>query len=89
MKLKKLLVSTILLVAIALSCLSQHFISKLDQKTITFGNNPDAGKYVQVSDAKLYYEVYGEGEPIVLLNGGLMGSQPNLTSSYSIVLWWN
>lgn len=41
---------------------------------IPYGNNPDAGHYVQAGDAKLYYEIYGSGEPIVLLHGGIMGS---------------
>ncbi|HPF52963.1 MAG TPA: alpha/beta hydrolase [Draconibacterium sp.] len=40
---------------------------------IAYGNNPDAGQYVQAGDARLYYEVYGSGETIVLLHGGIMG----------------
>ncbi len=41
---------------------------------IAYGNNPKAGRYVQSKDAKIYYEVYGKGQPIVLLHGGLFGS---------------
>jgi pimeloyl-ACP methyl ester carboxylesterase len=41
---------------------------------IPYGNNPKAGHYVQANDAKIYYEVYGKGQPIVLLHGGLFGS---------------
>lgn len=41
---------------------------------IPYGNNPQAGHYVQAKDAKIYYEVYGKGQPIVLLHGGLFGS---------------
>lgn len=41
---------------------------------IPYGNNPQAGHYVQTKDAKIYYEVYGKGQPIVLLHGGLFGS---------------
>ena len=41
---------------------------------IPYGNNPEAGHYVQTKDAKIYYEVYGKGQPIVLLHGGLFGS---------------
>jgi len=41
---------------------------------IPYGNNPKAGHYVQSKDAKIYYEVYGKGQPIVLLHGGLFGS---------------
>ena len=41
---------------------------------IPYGNNLKAGHYVQAKDAKIYYEVYGKGQPIVLLHGGLFGS---------------
>ena len=41
---------------------------------IPYGNNPDVGKYAQTKDAKIYYEVYGKGQPVVLLHGGLFGS---------------
>jgi pimeloyl-ACP methyl ester carboxylesterase len=41
---------------------------------IPYGNNPKAGHYVQTKDAKIYYEVYGKGQPIVVLHGGLFGS---------------
>jgi len=37
---------------------------------IPYGVNEKAGHYCNVSDAKIYYEVYGEGKPIVLLHGG-------------------
>lgn len=41
---------------------------------IPYGNNPAAGHYVQAKDARIYYEVYGKGQPIVLLHGGILGS---------------
>ncbi|WP_304234425.1 alpha/beta fold hydrolase [Jiulongibacter sediminis] len=41
---------------------------------IPYGNNTSAGKYVQAGDAKIYYEVYGTGQPIVILHGGILGS---------------
>ncbi|WP_460611856.1 alpha/beta fold hydrolase [Hymenobacter seoulensis] len=34
-----------------------------------FGDNPQAGGYVPVRGAKLYYERYGHGEPLLLLHG--------------------
>jgi pimeloyl-ACP methyl ester carboxylesterase len=40
---------------------------------IPFGNNPSVGRYFNVGDAKLYYEIYGTGTPIVLLHGGVYG----------------
>jgi pimeloyl-ACP methyl ester carboxylesterase len=39
-----------------------------------YGNNPKAGHYVNAGDAKIYYEVYGKGQPIVILHGGIFGS---------------
>ena len=44
-----------------------------------YGNNPGAGHYVQTKDAKIYYEVYGKGQPVVLLHGGLFGSTIEMT----------
>ena len=41
---------------------------------IQYGNNPKAGHYVNAGDAKIYYEVYGKGKPIVILHGGIFGS---------------
>lgn len=38
-----------------------------------YGNNPAAGRYLDVGDCKIYYEVYGQGEPFVLLHGGVYG----------------
>ncbi|NML65998.1 alpha/beta fold hydrolase [Hymenobacter sp. RP-2-7] len=39
-----------------------------------YGNNPQAGHYVQAGDAKIYYEVYGQGRPFLVLHGALFGS---------------
>lgn len=48
------------------------------QSTIPYGNNTKAGHYVQSGDAKIYYEVYGSGEPVVLLHGGIVGSMAEM-----------
>mgnify|MGYP002621679696 FL=1 len=39
-----------------------------------YGDNVKIGQYVQTKDAKIYYEVYGKGEPILILHGGGVGS---------------
>ena len=36
---------------------------------IDFGNNAVAGKYAEVNGVKLYYETYGSGQPLVILQG--------------------
>lgn len=39
-----------------------------------YGYNDAIGKYYEVAkDTKLYYEIYGEGEPILMLHGGVYG----------------
>ena len=44
------------------------------QSKIPYGNNPAAGHYAQSGDARIYYETYGQGDPLVVLHGGLVGS---------------
>ena len=39
-----------------------------------YGNNPAVGRYVQAGDAKIYYEVYGEGKPVFVFHGGGVGT---------------
>lgn len=34
-----------------------------------YGNNPAVGKYVEINGAKIYYEEYGQGEPLMLIHG--------------------
>ena len=41
--------------------------------SIQYGNNSQAGHYVQADDARIYYEVYGKGEPVLVLHGGMVG----------------
>lgn len=41
---------------------------------VQYGNNPKAGHYVVSEDAKIYYEVYGKGAPLIVLHGGTFGS---------------
>ena len=53
-----------------------HFMQQtpLPASEIPYGANPKAGHYAQAGDAKIYYEVYGKGKPIVILHGGIFGS---------------
>lgn len=44
------------------------------EKQIQYGNNPKAAHYADAGDAKIYYEIYGKGEPFVVLHGGGNGS---------------
>lgn len=39
-----------------------------------YGENLSVGRYAQTDDAKIYYEVYGKGKPILILHGGGVGT---------------
>lgn len=41
---------------------------------VNYGNNPAAGHYQKMADGtNIYYEIYGSGQPLLLLHGGLFG----------------
>jgi pimeloyl-ACP methyl ester carboxylesterase len=35
-----------------------------------YGSNSEAGNYAMVNGIKMYYELYGEGDPVLLIHGG-------------------
>lgn len=91
-------ISTLLLVLFFCSSVyAQKNLVRFFQPTkvvnkIPYGANAKAGYYVQADDAKIYYEVYGKGQPIVLLHGDLFGSTiemagfiDNLKSKFQVI----
>ncbi len=48
--------------------------------SIPYGANPKAANYAVSGDARIYYEVYGKGDPFLLLHGGLFGSSIEMAS---------
>jgi pimeloyl-ACP methyl ester carboxylesterase len=44
------------------------FVFPVRGQEVTYGSNN--GKYVEVSGRDIYYEEYGEGEPVLMLHGG-------------------
>ena len=64
----------------------------LTGQEIPYGLNDKAGKRLDVGDAELYYEVYGEGPPLLLLHGGMFGyideyrdRIPELSKRYQVI----
>jgi pimeloyl-ACP methyl ester carboxylesterase len=57
----------------ALLFLSTFLAASTAAQQVPYGNNPAAGRYMNTADAKIYYEVYGQGRPVVLLHGGFFG----------------
>ncbi|AYB30075.1 alpha/beta fold hydrolase [Chryseolinea soli] len=67
-------------------------LTSIQAQNIPYGDNPKAGKYVQSGDARIYYEVYGEGPPLLLLHGGYYGYiseyeqyYPDLTKNFKVI----
>ena len=58
---KSICITTCILLAIS--------IPGFGQTPIIYGSNAQAGKYIDINDIKIYYETYGEGEPLLLLHG--------------------
>jgi pimeloyl-ACP methyl ester carboxylesterase len=43
--------------------------AQLGLKAIPYGNNKEAGHFISVNGVKIYFEIYGEGFPLVLIHG--------------------
>ncbi|TAL42225.1 MAG: alpha/beta hydrolase [Chitinophagaceae bacterium] len=79
---KLLLFSLFIILSLEMFCQTEtakplrHFMQSVPSaaNAIEYGNNPKTGHYANTGDAKIYYEVYGKGRPIVILQGGIFGS---------------
>ena len=58
------LLSSILIFGI--SCAQEKLSFKFDTP---YGSNENVGKYITINGAKIYYEEYGKGEPLLLIHG--------------------
>ncbi len=66
MKSQRILDVIILLILIsANNALSQETF----ESNINYGNNEQAGAYIEVNGVKIYFETYGKGSPLVLIHG--------------------
>jgi pimeloyl-ACP methyl ester carboxylesterase len=60
-------------------------------KNSIYGHNPKAGHYATVRGVKMYYEIYGKGEPLLLIhgNGGSInnfsGQIPYFAKNYQVI----
>lgn len=64
-------VLVLLLISILVSCDAPA------KNQVDYGSNSLAGEYIEVNDIRVYYEIYGKGEPLLLLHGN-GGSIENL-----------
>lgn len=68
-------INTIFTILILTFVLPNSVFAQSDQKVIDYGNNKDAGNFININGPKQYYEIYGQGTPLVLIhgNGGNIG----------------
>jgi pimeloyl-ACP methyl ester carboxylesterase len=59
---------------------------------VPYGNNPAAGKYYSIRGFKMYCEIYGEGQPLLIIhgNGGSIGNFasniPYFSQKYKVII---
>ena len=58
---------------------------------VKYGDNTTAGRYLETRGIKLYYEIYGQGQPLLLIhgNGGSVASMehqiPHFAKQYQVI----
>ena len=63
-----------------------HFVAEK-----TFGSNDSVGRYLEVNHIRMYYETYGQGEPLLLLHGNSSSISsfskqiPELSKHYKVI----
>jgi len=61
-----------LVFALFISCQQQKNDRTVSSANTSIANKPSETSYADVNGLKMYYEVYGEGKPLVLLHGSYM-----------------
>ena len=71
--------------SIVIACLSFSSLHAQQNASTKYGDNPKAGSFYNHDGVKVYYEIYGQGKPLVLLhgNGGSIGSRSNLIPDFA------
>lgn len=68
-----------------------HFLELIGQGAVNYGHNAAAGHTLALNGIKLYYETYGQGEPLLLLHGNgqsisaFSGQIPELAKHYQVI----
>jgi pimeloyl-ACP methyl ester carboxylesterase len=76
----------------SLALLGLHLISSGQGSSIPYGNNSTAGKYYDVRGFKMYCEIYGQGQPVLIIhgNGGSISNFttniPYFSSKYKVII---
>lgn len=83
-------IAVILLLFVATYSSAQTFEKDMD--TTIYGRNKAVGKYADVRGIKMYYEVYGKGEPLLIIHGNTGSIKnfvyqiPYFAKNYQVIL---
>jgi len=64
----------------------------VDAQGVSYGNNSNAGTYATINGVQLYYEMYGNGAPLVLIHGnggniaGMKEQIAYFSKSYNVIV---
>ena len=72
-------------IGMVVACFSFVSLQAQQQASPKYGDNPQAGNFYPHNGVRIYYEIYGQGKPMVLLhgNGGSIGSRANLIPEFA------
>ena len=62
----KLILKSIVIMLLPMSLMAQ---TKQSELVKNLGKNAAVGKYINTRGIKMYYEIYGKGEPLLLIHG--------------------
>jgi len=70
---------------LVIACLSFSSLYAQQNPSPKYGDNPAAGGFYNHDGVKIYYEIYGQGKPMVILhgNGGSIGGRANLIPDFA------
>jgi hypothetical protein len=65
----RVIVATLLCCSVFLFGSVQLHGQSVSASIIPYGHNKDAGNYAVLNGVRLYFEIYGKGDPLILLHG--------------------
>ncbi|MCQ6960145.1 alpha/beta fold hydrolase [Mucilaginibacter aquariorum] len=90
MKLSLPFITSLILLLTTSVCSAQTFEKDMD--TTLYGRNKAVGKYAKLRGIKMYYEVYGKGEPLLIIHGNTGSIKnfvyqiPYFAKNYQVIL---
>ncbi|HEV8368813.1 MAG TPA: hypothetical protein VGQ39_12745 [Pyrinomonadaceae bacterium] len=66
---KRLLIIALLVFSVSGAVVAQVKARRSSLSAVTYGTNPSAGRTFVHDGVTFYYEIYGSGEPLLLIHG--------------------